>query len=397
MIANKKKYIFHIIMAIFILISVTISIVASFALYQYDTAKQNFVDNQFAKTIEISSYNEAGNQVRKLNDNDIDKLEELLDSSYESYEITAEHLIPFGVQTASGDVVFVKSFSGDFFLNDLVTDNHLMTKKKDNNSTLTLSLPVIKTENGGYSSDQSINREYDLDPIEESSLLSNYIKEDELIASEATFKEILDTMFPEEEYVDIEKLYITVNSVEDVRNVAARLSSNDYNVSHAFEYYDDLETSISRLITLSVLVLAILLIFTICFLTGLFELMLKNSVGDIAILKHLGYSKRRIGKIYLYPMVVRSIIAFVIIGIINTILYLFDIINTFQSLIIFQLVISLVCVIALGIMFMRIRNYASKNILSLVKIYKVEEWQEVDFALLLEWICGVIETLVIVT
>lgn len=373
MISNKKKYVFRIIMVIFIMISVTISIIASFALYQYDTAKQNFVDNQFAKTIEISSYNEPGNQVRKLTDSDLGRLEELLAPTNKGYDVISEHLIHFGVQTGMGDVVFVKSFSDNFFLNDLVKDRHIMTKIKDNHPTWSLNLPVIEAENGGYKSDQTINKEYDLDYIEDSSVLSHYLKEDELIVSEATFKEILNIMFPEEKYVDIEKMYINVESVEDIRGVATTLSSNGYNVSHAFEYYDDLETSIGRIITLSVIVLSVLLIFTICLLTGLFELMLKNSVGDIAVLKHLGYSKSRIGKIYLSPMLVRSIISLVVIGIINTILYLADIINSLQSLILFQLIISLVCVITLGMMYMRIRYYSNQKTLLLIKIHKVEE------------------------
>lgn len=45
MIANRKKYIFRIVMAIFILIAITISIIGSFAIYQYDIVKKNFVDN----------------------------------------------------------------------------------------------------------------------------------------------------------------------------------------------------------------------------------------------------------------------------------------------------------------------------------------------------------------
>ncbi|HFR3907090.1 TPA: hypothetical protein ACHVIH_001962, partial [Streptococcus suis] len=316
------------------LIAITISIIGSFAIYQYDIAKKNFVDNEFAKTIEISSFNEQDNQVRKLNGSDIKKLEKLLVNTNHRYKIIEEHQINFGIQTDNGNVVFVKSFSGDFFVGSTLKAKDLITKKRYKRTKLSLNIPVIKTENGGYTSDTSIKKEYNLYNIDEASILNNYIKEDELIVSEATFKEIFNIMFPENRYIEIEKIYINVESIEDIRDIAKILSNNNYNVNHAFEYYDDLDTSVEKLISLSVVVLLILLIFTVCFLTGLFELMLKNSVGDIAALKHLGYTKRMIAKIYLYPMVVRSIFSLIIICISNIILYKLDIINSFRSIII---------------------------------------------------------------
>ncbi|HEM4683717.1 TPA: hypothetical protein U1003_000060 [Streptococcus suis] len=373
MIANKKKYIFRIVMAIFILIAITISIIGSFAIYQYDIAKKNFVDNEFAKTIEISSFNEQDNQVRKLNGSDIKKLEKLLVNTNHRYKIIEEHQINFGIQTDNGNVVFVKSFSGDFFVGSTLKAKDLITKKRYKRTKLSLNIPVIKTENGGYTSDTSIKKEYNLYNIDEASILNNYIKEDELIVSEATFKEIFNIMFPENRYIEIEKIYINVESIEDIRDIAKTLSNNNYNVNHAFEYYDDLDTSVEKLISLSVVVLLILLIFTVCFLTGLFELMLKNSVGDIAALKHLGYTKRMIAKIYLYPMVVRSIFSLIIICISNIILYKLDIINSFRSIIIFQFASVILCILALIIMYIRIKYYSSINILLLIKKYKVEE------------------------
>lgn len=373
MIANKKKYIFHIIIVIFTLIAIVISIIGSFAIYQYDMAKKNFVDNEFVKTIEISSFNEQGNQVRKLNDNDVKKIEKLLANRKGRVKLIEEHQINFGIQADDDNVVFVKSFSGDFFIENTVEKNCLMTKKKYNSTKLSLNIPVIKAVNGGYTSDTAIKREYNLYNIEENSILNNYIKEDELIASEETFKEILDIMFPKNKYIDIEKIYINVESVENIKDIARILSDNKYNVNHAFEYYDDLDTSVEKLIRLSAVVLLILLIFTVCLLTGLFELMLKNSVGDIAVLKHLGYTKRIIAKIYLYPMVVRSLFSLIVIFISNTILYKLDIINSIYSIIVFQLISSILCVLSLIIMYIRVNYYSNKNILLLIKKYKVEE------------------------
>lgn len=373
MIANKKKYIFHIIIVIFTLIAIVISIIGSFAIYQYDMAKKNFVDNEFVKTIEISSFNEQGNQVRKLNDNDVKKIEKLLANRKGRVKLIEEHQINFGIQADDDNVVFVKSFSGDFFIENTVEKNCLMTKKKYNSTKLSLNIPVIKAVNGGYTSDTAIKREYNLYNIEENSILNNYIKEDELIASEETFKEILDIMFPKNKYIDIEKIYINVESVENIKDIARILSDNKYNVNHAFEYYDDLDTSVEKLIRLSAVVLLILLIFTVCLLTGLFELMLKNSVGDIAVLKHLGYTKRIIAKIYLYPMVLRSLFSLIVIFISNTILYKLDIINSIYSIIVFQLISSILCVLSLIIMYIRVNYYSNKNILLLIKKYKVEE------------------------
>lgn len=373
MIANKKKYIFRIVMAIFILITITISIIGTFTIYQYDMAKKNFVDNKFAKTIEISSFNEQDNQVRKLNSSDTKKLGKILVNTKHKCKIIEEHQINFGIHTNNGNVVFVKSFSSNFFVDNIVKVNNLITKKRYDKTKLSLNIPVIKVENGGYTSDALIKKEYNLYNIEETSILNNYIKDDELIVSEETFKEILNIMFPEDRYIDIEKIYINVEAIENVRSIAKVVSDNNYNVNHAFEYYDDLDTGVKKIIGLSVVVLLILLIFTVCFLVGLFELMLKNSVGDIATLKHLGYTKRMITKIYLYPMIVRSIFSLIIICISDTILYKSGIIHSFHNVIFFQLVGSILWAIALMLMHIRIKHYSSINILSLIKKYKVEE------------------------
>lgn len=373
MIANKKKYIFHIIMVVFVLIAITISIIGSFAIYQYNTVKKNFVDNRFAKTIEISSYSDKSNEVRKLNTDDIKKIENILMNTGKKYKLITEHQINFGIQVDNDIVIFIKSFSDDFFIDNVIKQNTLITKKDFSNKKLYLNIPVISVDEGGYKSDISIKKEYDLYKLKESSILNNYIKEDEVIVSEEVFEEIVKIMFPQHEYMDIEKIYVNVDSIKDIKSIAVLLYSNNYNINHAFEYYDDLDTSVGKVINLSVTVLLILLIFTICLLTGLFELMLKNSAGDIAVLKHLGYTRKSIKRIYLYPMLLRSLASLIIICISNIVLYRLNVINSIYNIIVFQGISIMLCIIALIIMSVRVDYYSSKDVLSLIRSYKVEE------------------------
>lgn len=373
-IAKKKKYIFLILMAVFILITVMITIVGSFSLYQYDMAKKNFSDNQFAKTIEITSYSPKSNETRKLNSEDVDCVKQILKQTDVNCKVVIEYLIHFGIPTDVGDIVFVKSFSDDFFAEETLNNrNTLITKNPAFQDKVVLSIPVIKNEDGGYSSDTSVLKEYECLKIDDNSVLNGYIKEDELIASETVFKDIIGTMFAGKGYPDVENIYVNVDSINDVKNIANVLTSEKYDVKHAFEYYDDLDVSISRLIHFSLMVLVLLLIFALLFLVGLFELTLKNSVGDIAILKHLGFRSGSIDKVYLYPMVAKMTGSVLIIFAINTILYLTHVVSSFVHVVLFTAMSGLLGIIALAIMLGRVNYYCKKGVLSLLEKYKVEE------------------------
>lgn len=373
-IAKKKKYIFLILMAAFILITIMITIVGSFSLYQYDMAKKNFSDNQFAKTIEITSYSPKSNETRKLSSEDVDCVKQILKQTDVNCKVVIEYLIHFGIPTDVGDIVFVKSFSDDFFAEETLNNrNTLITKNPAFQDKVVLSIPVIKNEDGGYSSDTSVLKEYECLKIDDNSVLNGYIKEDELIASETVFKDIIGTMFAGKGYPDVENIYVNVDSINDVKNIANVLTSEKYDVKHAFEYYDDLDVSISRLIHFSLMVLVLLLIFALLFLVGIFELTLKNSVGDIAILKHLGFRSGSIDKVYLYPMVAKMTGSVLIIFAINTILYLTHVVSSFVHVVLFTVMSGLLGIIALAIMLGRVNYYCKRDVLSLLKKYKVEE------------------------
>ncbi len=373
-IAKKKKYIFLILMAVFILITVMTTVVGSFSLYQYDTAKKNFSDNPFAKTIEITSYSSKSNETRKLNSEDVDCVKEILKQTDVNCKVVIEYLIHFGIPTDAGDIVFVKSFSDDFFAEEILNNRDtLITKNPAFQDKVVLSIPVIKNEDGGYSSDTSVLKEYECLKIDDNSVLNGYIKEDELIASETVFKDIVGAMFADKGYSDVENIYVNVDSINDVKNIANVLSSEKYDVKHAFEYYDDLDVSVSRLIHFSLMVLVLLLIFALLFLVGLFELTLKNSVGDIAILKHLGFRSGSIDKVYLYPMVAKMTGSVLIIFAINTILYLTHVVSSFVHVVLFTVMSGLLGIIALAIMLGRVNYYCKRDVLSLLEKYKVEE------------------------
>lgn len=373
-IAKKKKYIFLILMAVFILITVMTTVVGSFSLYQYDTAKKNFSDNPFAKTIEITSYSSKSNETRKLNSEDVDCVKEILKQTDVNCKVVIEYLIHFGIPTDAGDIVFVKSFSDDFFAEETLNNRDtLITKNPAFQDKVVLSIPVIKNEDGGYSSDTSVLKEYECLKIDDNSVLNGYIKEDELIASETVFKDIVGAMFAGKGYSDVENIYVNVDSINDVKNIANVLSSEKYDVKHAFEYYDDLDVSVSRLIHFSLMVLVLLLIFALLFLVGLFELTLKNSVGDIAILKHLGFRSGSINKIYLYPMVEKMTGSVLTIFVINVILYMTHVVSSFVHVVLFTAMSSLLGIIALAIMLGRVNYYCKKGVLSLLEKYKVEE------------------------
>ncbi|MDO4912367.1 MAG: hypothetical protein Q3960_02295 [Lactobacillus sp.] len=115
LIANKKKYIFHIIMAVFTLISLTIPVVGSFAMYQYEMTKRNFIDNRRVKNIEISTANVSGNRARNLNESDLTRVKQLLSDSKVTTHVFAEYFVNFGISAKNGQTYFIKAFSNDYF------------------------------------------------------------------------------------------------------------------------------------------------------------------------------------------------------------------------------------------------------------------------------------------
>ena len=282
MIANKKKYVFHIIMFVFMLISLTISIVGSVVIYQYQTTKENFVDNSLVKNIEISSYTEKGNKVRKLSENDVKNIKNILNEINKSNRIIIEYFINFGIPTNKDETVFLKSFSDNLFLDDVLNNKKyndgLITKNDFLKGKIVLNIPIIKMSNNGFESDKNIKKMFKTYKLVQSSSLNNYMKKDELLVPKEVFDNIVKTMFPRKKYTDIEKIYVNLNSIEDVKPIANLLSKNNYNVSHAFEYYNNLDGSIDKILKFSIAALVILLVFNICILVGLFELMLKNEV-----------------------------------------------------------------------------------------------------------------------
>lgn len=373
-IAKKKKYIFTILIAVFVLIVVATTVIGSFSLYQYETTKQNFIDNQFAKTIEITSYSPRSNETRKLNREDTAKVKDILQTTDAKCKIAVEYLIHFGIPTANGDVIFVKAFSDNFFVDGALKDQSvLITKRADGNDELTLSIPVIRNEGGGFVSDTSIPKTYNCLNIDDNSVLGGYFKDDEIIAPENIFQDITSIMFPGEHYVDVEKIYVNVDDISEIKGVADLLSSEKYDVKHAFEYYNDLDVSIGRLLNFSLLVLVLLLVLSLFFLVSMFELSLKNSVGDIAVLKHLGFRSRAINQIYLYPMVGKIAASVLVILIVNIVLFKFEVISSFIHAVLFTAAGGVLGGLVLIVMLGRVSCYSKKDVLSLLEKYKVEE------------------------
>lgn len=142
---------------------------------------------------------------------------------------------------------------------------------------------------------------------------------------------------------------------------------------HAFEYYNDLDSNVENVVRLSLIIMILLLVFTLSLLIGLFELMLKNSVGDIAVLKHLGYKQKSIKKIYIYPMILNITFAIIAIFLSDVVLYKLNIISSINSIFVFIVITIFFGIITLILMALRVDFYSKKDILTLVKVYKVEE------------------------
>lgn len=373
LVAGKKNYIYRILIVSWLLISVSVSIIGSYALFQYESTKVNFIENKYAKTVEIDSYSEQANDTRNLDEVDLVNIKEILEKADIKIDIMAEKSINFGITTQNDDVVFIKYFSGNLFYNqNNQGDNFLLSKKTEYIGELELKFPVINIESGGYTSDKVKTKKFVINAIDDNQLI-NYVRDDEILVSEKVFLEISDIMFPKKKEISIERIYVNVNEVSDVSQVANLLSNYKYNTNFAFKYYENFSDSIQQSTQLSFIVLLVLLGFNLIVIVSVFEITLKNSVGDIAILKHMGFSVRKINKIYMLPVLRKFTLSILLMVLINLILNMVDVIDKKLYIFIFSALNMILVIISFIIMLWRLNYYSKQSVIKLLKEFKVEE------------------------
>lgn len=371
---NKRKKILNILFIIFILVSIILSFVLSYSLGQYKMTKSNFTDNDYAKIVEVSMARSSNNENRSLEEKDIEEIQKIMEDSPYKVDIYPSYAINFGISANDGNVYYLKSFSDNLFKdNSIDVTNSAITKSNSSLKNIRLDIPIVKENDGNYSSDKLFHKDFKLISIDSNSILSKYFSDNELLISQEDFQKISEKMSENYKNQDLKKILVKTSDISNVRKVAKLLTKQGYEETDAFMYYNDLDSSISSTLKISKLVIVILFIFTLIVLPLIYEISLKSSVGDIAVLKHMGFCQKQIEKIYMDPIIKGIGISCIIVIVINFILYKFGIIKEFTDFLNIIISIWILAVLLIIIIHLRLKEYSKENILNLMKKLKIQE------------------------
>lgn len=371
---NKRKKILNILFIIFILVSIILSFVLSYSLGQYKMTKSNFTDNDYAKIVEVSMARSSNNENRSLEKKDIEKIQKIMEDSPYKVDIYPSYAINFGISANDGNVYYLKSFSDNLFKdNSIDITNSAITKSNSSLKNIRLDIPIVKEKDGNYSSDKLFQKDFKLISIDSNSILSKYFSDNELLISQEDFQKISEKMSKNYKDQDLKKILVKTSDISNVRKVAKLLNDQGYEETDAFMYYKDLDSSIPFTLKISKLVIVILFIFTLIVLPLIYEISLKSSVGDIAVLKHMGFCQKQIEKIYMDPLIKGIGISYIIVIVINFILYKFGIIKGFTDFLNIIISIAILAILLIIIIHLRLKEYSKESILNLMKKLKIQE------------------------
>ena len=371
---NKRKKILNILFIIFILVSIILSFVLYYSLGQYKMTKSNFTDNDYAKIVEVSMARSSNNENRSLEKKDIEKIQKIMEDSPYKVDIYPSYAINFGISANDGNVYYLKSFSDNLFKdNSIDITNSAITKSNSSLKNIRLDIPIVKEKDGNYSSDKLFQKDFKLISIDSNSILSKYFSGNELLISQEDFQKISEKMYKNYKDQDLKKILVKTSDISNVRKVAKLLNDQGYEETDAFMYYKDLDSSIPFTLKISKLVIVILFIFTLIVLPLIYEISLKSSVGDIAVLKHMGFCQKQIEKIYMDPLIKGIGISYIIVIVINFILYKFGIIKGFTDFLNIIISIGILAILLIIIIHLRLKEYSKENILNLMKKLKIQE------------------------
>lgn len=371
---NKRKKILNILFIIFILVSIILSFVLSYSLGQYKMTKSNFTDNDYAKIVEVSMARSSNNENRSLEKKDIEKIQKIMEDSAYKVDIYPSYAINFGISANDGNVYYLKSFSDNLFKdNSIDITNSAITKSNSSLKNIRLDIPIVKEKDGNYSSDKLFQKDFKLISIDSNSILSKYFSDNELLISQEDFQKISEKMSKNYKDQDLKKILVKTSDISNVRKVAKLLNDQGYEETDAFMYYKDLDSSIPFTLKISKLVIVILFIFTLIVLPLIYEISLKSSVGDIAVLKHMGFCQKQIENIYMDPLIKGIGISYIIVIVINFILYKFGIIKEFTDFLNIIISIAILAILLIIIIHLRLKEYSKENILNLMKKLKIQE------------------------
>ena len=375
----------------FIIFTLSLIMIASIAiagLSQYTNIHREFIENDNTHTICVSGLEYDG-IFEDLTIKDKEDISRLINKNFPNvkYDIFLQSKINIGLSDKDNNHFnfnVIDNDCGQWLKVNELKDNTIYTSDKKVNipSKVILEIPVLKEVDGGVVSDQTkeftLNYSNEADP---KNIFENYINTPGVhyYINYNTYVNLTSLMYntPKGEVKNntVDHLFIYVNQLEDVDKVANLLIEKNYGTDYTIKAIDSLDETLQTIIKVIFILIIIVFLFTCVNLLLSFDSFIKLQKKDIAILKHLGYTNKRIIKIYSINIInifIKLGLGIVIYSLILGLLILN--INYLLHIILLCLIeiasLSIVCAI---IILICLRKYVSKNILELMKKDKAFE------------------------
>ncbi|MGX8795292.1 hypothetical protein ACR6HW_04205 [Fusibacter sp. JL298sf-3] len=380
LIFTKKKSLILALVIAYLVSLILFALAGGTLLREYRANKTHFIENDYIKYVPVTlrSTTADGNySTLEKKDVDILRKNELI---RKRAEVSSVHRIKFGIPSdlKGGSSVFLTAYSGPI-------EKHLTNEKLNNKtiypvksiedrSKITLNIPIVESAEGGFTSSSRKEKAYKVEiDLRGNKLIETIDDLTEFVVSYDEFLEISRIMQLNNAN-EVQEILIYVKEIAYLDEVVKEVEKMGYSCEYALKYYDE---SFTSSINLSVALLFVS-IFLLALGTGsiiviVFRASLHNAVGDIAILKHLGYSVNQIAYIYTARLRICLSVGLALLLLINILVFyeIFKIELRFWLYIsAFQIGLTVLVLFAVGV---QVRRYAKQSPLKLLKEMKREE------------------------
>ncbi|WP_062136101.1 hypothetical protein [Demequina aestuarii] len=304
---------------------------------QYGSVTENFTDNENVHYLAVTfRASEEGAETGHLRFSDMEAIEEIArNAAAGSIETIGRYHLPFGLVASDGSTYFVDGLGagGEGLLGHTDLPDGVALGAVNPAARVVLTVPVVHTEVGGMVSDDSAEVPLAVVRLDANPPISVFagIDPSQLYVSEATFAELIsivgggadwDTFREQHDgtgnpygFEAVPAVYVHVDQLADADAVGRALEDAGYSTTYTLRAFDDLAGTlaggVSAALVLIVVAFALCLLLTFANLQGYLTL----AHRDMGILKHTGYSERRIATFYrirLATMVLQAVVPAVV-------------------------------------------------------------------------------------
>ena len=238
-----------------------------FILYQYHQTQSDFIENENTHLVEITTSIDLDNssKVYPLLFSDEQKITKLLSQKFSDSTLAySEYIINFGITDDDDKAYFIRGID-ELALESLglpmLPDDTAFSSQEIDKQKVLLRIPIIKVEEGGFSSSNFVEYQISLTPYPTNlpplDVLDIY--SDTIFVNKNVLKSIVENMYQIswDSFIErydggesfgieaINRMFVYVDKLSDVKNVANTLKVNGYAIRYTLSAFDDISKSIS--------------------------------------------------------------------------------------------------------------------------------------------------------